>query len=601
MISPDPLLLKRAYDLIVVQCARIKQATGKRLPHGTMRSIELKTLQLLQLPPQTKLCHRTINRRMKKLTLLNPPQSNITPSNPPPTMDSTQVVVPLIVPSNESVVPLIVPSSEVVVPLIVPSSMSLTSTFTSSSYPIDIHAKYPELVYELPAIEERLPFPGRLLYQLHQSIAATHNAYVFTTSMRPLVSKLYHFLRNIFDSGARYGHSTSHPPIQYVCGPPGTGKTSSVKNMINIAMKNSGRTINDKPDNVVFINCTTLPGYRTGRNLSLILKKLGKVHKDTMFLRRKNIKAEDAVTLLILDEIDVLIGLAGTESMLKELLRMATSEDYTLAIIGISNSIHNPKTDAMKNLGMEPVWNNIIIFPAYSTTDFEEMIKYTTGFSVLTSKTTSYIAARISASSGDARLFFEQCRKTLKQCIERLCSNKSTLLIGNESSFKTTIHDALLAFRVNGTNFKELILALPSLQRHILCCGAFMSKHLKGMPVSTRQLKTTIFQAYGHEVGDDLTLDDFRICIENLICTGLLKVQFNDELAPKTTIIGRPKKKDYFVRPTNPIGTNASLLRSTMTFQNQVEDVELALGSTLMDDKLYSDLFARFKNRIAKK
>jgi len=44
------------YDLIALQCVRMKQATGKRLTQGTIRSVEYKTLQLLTIPPYTKLC-----------------------------------------------------------------------------------------------------------------------------------------------------------------------------------------------------------------------------------------------------------------------------------------------------------------------------------------------------------------------------------------------------------------------------------------------------------------------------------------------------------------------------------------------------------------
>jgi len=126
---------------------------------------------------------------VKKLTLFNP-----SPSNPPPPINASQGVVPLIVPSAMS------------------STSPYSTLLPSSGCPIDILAKYPELVNELPAIEESFCFLD-YFYINSTNQSRPQTVPLYTASMRPLVCKPYHFLRNVFDSGARYGDPATQEPV----------------------------------------------------------------------------------------------------------------------------------------------------------------------------------------------------------------------------------------------------------------------------------------------------------------------------------------------------------------------------------------------------
>jgi len=386
------------------------------------------------------------------------------------------------------------------------------------------------------------------------------------------------------------------PPILYVCGSHGTGKTSSVKTMVDIANKYSGRTPEDKPDKFVFINCKTLAKLRTGRAISHILQRLGKNHKEQNFLHRIDDKSQDAVTLVVLDEVDALIGMKGSETMLQYLLRMANEEQYCLAIIGISNAIHNKTTDRLRQIGFDDSWNSKIVFPAYSKDDFLDIIKQKTGFSVLTENTAFYIAARVASNGGDARKFFDYVQTTIHVCLDRFESK----LHPTKSQSTTSIYDAMTAFKSNSTDYKQLIAALPSIQKHLLCCGVWMSRYLNGAPVKTSDLKTAVFHAYGHEVGTDMTLEEFKNTMELLESQSLLQVTFDDPFSI-TKNKGPMQKLSHFVRPVCQFNNYASLLRSNTTFPAQLEDVESALEQTLMNDTLYRTLFFRFKDRFNKR
>ena len=69
-------------------------------------------------------------------------------------------------------------------------------------------------------------------------------------------------------------------------------------------------------------------------------------------LKRSSNDEKNSATILILDEVDQLLGKKGSESILKQLSSWAKDENNVLTIIGISNAVFNSKTNRLKEYGM---------------------------------------------------------------------------------------------------------------------------------------------------------------------------------------------------------------------------------------------------------
>ena len=75
-------------------------------------------------------------------------------------------------------------------------------------------------------------------------------------------------------------------------------------------------------------------------------------------LKRSANDDKNSAKILILDEVDQLLGSKGMESILKQLSSWAKDEGYLLSIIGISNAVYNTKTNRLMEYGMVGSKNN---------------------------------------------------------------------------------------------------------------------------------------------------------------------------------------------------------------------------------------------------
>jgi len=81
-------------------------------------------------------------------------------------------------------------------------------------------------------------------------------------------------------------------------------------------------------------------------------KVLEKMKTKQAQLKRSSNDDKKSATILILDEVDQLLGKKGTEGILKQLSSWAKDENNVLSIIGISNAVFNAKTSRLKEYGM---------------------------------------------------------------------------------------------------------------------------------------------------------------------------------------------------------------------------------------------------------
>jgi AAA domain len=158
------------------------------------------------------------------------------------------------------------------------------------------------------------------------------------------------FLRHVIKSkGRKGGKSKVNAPILYICGAPGTGKTSSTMQLCHEAIDENKSSLEswENPPRVSFQNCSVLQSLSKADALEKIKKDL----KMTTFNRCED-ESTSFAAIVVLDEVDNLVGSSRSEDILETLSCLAKDEKTVLSLIGISNSVHNKKTHRMFEFGM---------------------------------------------------------------------------------------------------------------------------------------------------------------------------------------------------------------------------------------------------------
>lgn len=194
------------------------------------------------------------------------------------------------------------------------------------------------------------------------------------------------------------------------------------------------------------------------------------------------------------------------------------------------------------------------------------------GFSVVDQKAVEFVAAKVAASSGDAREFLELLSLAIQKRLDSLSNEKL-----DESLTKPVIgiRDAMMAIRETNVKYKDVIESLTTCEKITLCAGVHLSRKFEGKAVRLDSVKSYTMEAFGFD--NDLSLEDFKGVIERLQDNGLLK------LAEKE------KRSNISTAPIS------NLLRFEVCFDLQLEDVESALEETLMKEDFYKRLVERVK------
>ena len=218
----------------------------------------------------------------------------------------------------------------------------------------------------------------------------------------------------------------------YIAGMPGTGKTASVKTIVNIleselkeATKNRRNTKNLIKDGVIPFKKLFISGMEYP-NISNVFKKIYNfifakqksftVNKyiqllDNFFAERKKFNSSSALNdptnshiLLIIDEIDILIN--HTQNLLYNIFNWTTYEYSKLIVISISNTLDLPNRLLPKIKSR--MGNNKIMFKPYNKEELRIIIKDRgIDLQLFSEDAIRLSCVKVAAINGDLRRIFQ--------------------------------------------------------------------------------------------------------------------------------------------------------------------------------------------------
>ena len=167
------------------------------------------------------------------------------------------------------------------------------------------------------------------------------------------ITRIKSFVNDVIESKGRNGDGPGFDksPILYICGNPGTGKTLSATTICNNAVdaKNESKNKGEKGPRVCYISCPSIQNFNYEAGMKKVMERMKMKQSQ---LKRSSNDNNNSATILILDEVDQLLGSKGTESILKQLSTWAKDENFMLSIIAISNAVYNAKTNRLKEFGI---------------------------------------------------------------------------------------------------------------------------------------------------------------------------------------------------------------------------------------------------------
>jgi len=397
-----------------------------------------------------------------------------------------------------------------------------------------------------------------------------NNTLVASGQLSISIARMQNFIDAVIESKGKTGDRSNNAPILYICGAPGSGKSMSTTNICKKAIRTKMNNINkkEKAPQFCYLNCTSLNNSSTEAGMQKVLNRMDT--KEARLKRSPN-DAKNAATILILDEVDQLIGKKGTERILSELSKWAKDENNVLSVIGISNAIWNSKTTRLQEYGLG-LPSNKLVFETYAKKDLMEITQSKIGFSVVDKKAHVFIAAKIANSCGDARKYLDLVIKAVQNCLSKL-----SLEIRDTVHTKpiVMIRDAMLAIRETNHSSKKIIESLTSYEKMTLCAGVHLARKLHSNVTTLGTLRKLTIEAFGMD--SDFSMEDFKGVIERLEDSGLLKLADTD-------------------RRGLPGISSSSLVNYPVKFDLQLEDVDSALENTVMKDNFYKRMVDRVNN-----
>ncbi|CAL8088046.1 unnamed protein product [Orchesella dallaii] len=220
----------------------------------------------------------------------------------------------------------------------------------------------------------------------------------------------------------------------YISGAPGTGKTAVVRYVLDEIMSKGAKTKKKLSFYQIVINCMCRRSANdiyevVMDNLKTSSQKSGSYKervRERVFSKSKSAK----MIVIVLDEMDQI--LKGCNEVLYSLFEWARSPDSKLILIGIANALdltvrHLPflhlnsspvKQPRLADGEQLPLQNQcrIISFPPYHREDIEKIIQVRmeqVGQNIFQSSAIKFVAAKVAASTGDARKALHACKEAI--------------------------------------------------------------------------------------------------------------------------------------------------------------------------------------------
>lgn len=319
-----------------------------------------------------------------------------------------------------------------------------------------------------------------------------------------------------------------------------------------IAAKRLSLKKSDKPPRCSYLNCFTIQ-----EKIEEVLEKIG--------TSEASLKRGDAI-ILILDEVDQLIGKKSTEAVLSKLMSWGKNKNYSLSVIGISNAINNRKIKQLQDRYGIGLPSHRCIFRTYRKQELVRITEAKIGFSVVDKKTHEFIAAKVANSSGDARKYLDLVTKAVQNLKDRLPQDKKDL---QHEKPIVMIRDAMQAIRETNRKSKEIIDSLTSLEKMTLCAGVHLARKFSGNVTTLGMLRQLIMDAF--DMDANVSLDDFKGIIERLQDSGVLRL----------------------IKSGRGSFQTMSLINRPVAFDMQLEDVDSALQDTVLKEDFYKRMVKR--------
>jgi hypothetical protein len=213
------------------------------------------------------------------------------------------------------------------------------------------------------------------------------------------------------------------------------------------------------------------------------------------------------------------------------------------------------------------------VFQRYRKDQLVEITKAKIGLEVVDKKAMEFVAAKVAASSGDARKYLDLMNRAILRCRDTMSLTKlDTPLVKPV----VTIRDAMFAIRLTNTKYKDVINGLSMLDSVTLCTGVHLARKFDGKEVTIKNLRDIVMECFGIEY--DLEVTDFKGVLERLVDSGLLILPEDQKLKLKQGMLMQ------------------ELSRCCLRFDLQLEDVESALEETVMKESFYQKIVERVKS-----
>mmetsp|Transcript_3388 Transcript_3388/g.7585 ORF Transcript_3388/g.7585 Transcript_3388/m.7585 type:complete len:839 (+) Transcript_3388:2-2518(+) len=325
------------------------------------------------------------------------------------------------------------------------------------------------------------------------------------------------------------GITVPSPGFMYICGGPGTGKTTAVASCRLEMTKWAKRCGYNRP-RLCAINMAGSQSSNTkGGIMRDMLKKIAAVLKingeSPLQTFEEEFKKDGLV--LILDEIDMLFkqhgGIGGL--WFKTLVKWAEDKELPFSMIGISNCVNDDNATRVRELAHSP---RELIFSAYNQEDILAILEQRLGKKVVDRKALQLISRRVAASSGDARRALEITSNAVAKCADLMSPEKLGAVVedGDNNCMLPLVKlpHMMRAIR-EGMPMKhgDIICGLPQAAKVILCIAVSLSQVWgPTAEISISQLKKYCVEASHHAIMDDLGVGHVNTLVQMLVDAGLL-------------------------------------------------------------------------------